>query len=157
MATPKYFIGNELFVYTDSSANPVAYATECSLSINANQIDTSNKQSGIWASAIAGQLSWSISASAIYTSDANYHDLYSKMISRNPVTVTIGCVQSLNSDASTYTKLDSSHYNYSGNAFITSMELQAGNGQVASFSVEFTGEGKLTESGSGLPTTIASS
>lgn len=160
MSNVKYFIGNELFLYiadASGNTNPIAYATECSLSINANQIDTSNKQSGVWASALPGQLSWSASASAIYTSEANYSTLFDYFKQRKALTIKFGCVQGLDpTDASTYTKLDTTHLHYTGTAYITSMELQAGNGEVATFSCELTGEGALAEEGSGLPTSIKS-
>ena len=144
-----YLVGNELFVYLDASTAPLAYATECSLSITADQIDTSNKQSGVWASALPGQLSWSISASALYTSEANYHTLFQKFKDREKINVMFGCITSLKDSSF---NMKDSFYHYSGNAFITSMELNAGNGEVASFSVEFTGEGELAEAGNSLPT-----
>ena len=46
MPAPTYLLGNQFFVY-DSSANPIAYATECTLSVSADTIDTTNKQSGV--------------------------------------------------------------------------------------------------------------
>jgi hypothetical protein len=46
MPAAQYLLGNEFFVY-DSSANPIAYATECTLSVSADTISTSNKQSGV--------------------------------------------------------------------------------------------------------------
>ncbi len=143
-----YYLGNELFVYTSDSsagtASPFAYSTECTLSISANQIDTSNKQSGAWASALPGQLSWSISTSALYTSANNYQSLFEKMAARTPVYVSFGEVTSLGDaqNAMNTALLKSAGY-YTGTAYITSLELNAGNGEVASFSCEFTGEGQL--------------
>ena len=146
--TGTYYLGNELFVYTSDSsngtANPFAYSTECTLSISANQIDTSNKQSGVWASALPGQLSWNVSTSALYTNQNNYKTMFDKFAAREPVWVSFGEVTSMG-DASTAmnTALLKSAGYYQGIAYITSLELNAGNGDVASFSVEFTGEGQL--------------
>ena len=146
--TGTYYLGNELFVYTADSSNgtatPFAYSTECTLSISANQIDTSNKQSGVWASALPGQLSWSVSTSALYTSANNYSSMFEKFAARTPIYVSFGEVTDLG-DASTgmNTALLKSAGYYTGTAYITSLELNAGNGEVASFSVEFTGEGQL--------------
>jgi len=143
-----FYLGNELFVYTSDTstgtAAPFAYSTECTLSISANQIDTSNKQSGIWASALPGQLSWSVSTSALYTDQNNYKTMFDKFAAREPIYVSFGEVTSLG-DASTAmdTALLKSAGYYQGTAYITSLELNAGNGDVASFSVEFTGEGQL--------------
>lgn len=149
MADPvKYFIGNELFVYMSAAENgvgsaPLAYATECTLSISAAQIDTSNKQSGTWASALPGQLSWSVSASALYTSANNFHTIFETYRTRTKLYVAFGEITSL---ASENFDLDTAKTHYEGWAYITSMELNAGNGEVASFSIELTGEGELTQS-----------
>lgn len=143
-----YYLGNELFVYTSDSsagtATPFAYSTECTLSLSADQIDTSNKQSGVWASALPGQISWSISTSALYTSSNNYSSMFEKFAARTPIYVSFGEVTTMG-DATTpmNTALLKSAGYYSGTAYITSLELNAGNGEVASFSVEFTGEGQL--------------
>ena len=153
----RYYIGNELFVYTrDVSTDGVtpignvadssvfAYSTECTLSISADQIDTSNKQSGVWASALPGQLSWSISTSALYTNENNYSTLFSKFERRDPLYVEFGEITALgDSSTAMNTSIDASAGYYAGVAYITSLELNAGNNEVASFSVEFTGEGKL--------------
>lgn len=148
-----YYLGNEFFVYTSDSstgsATPFAYSTECTLSISADQISTANKQSGAWASALPGQLSWSISTSALYTNQNNYSTIFGYYASRTPLYVTFGQITSLG-DASNpiNTALDSSAAHWTGKAYITNLELNAGNNEVASFSVTFTGEGQLTQAGS---------
>lgn len=58
----QYILGNELFIYvgdasTDGSMGPVAYATEATISLSADSIDCASKQSGNWATSIAGQIS----------------------------------------------------------------------------------------------------
>ena len=145
----EYYLGNELFVYTNDSslatdASVFAYATECTLSVSANQIDTSNKQSGVWASALPGQLSWSVSTSALYTTANNYKTIFEKFAAREEVWVQFGEITSLgDSSTAMNTALDGSAGYYTGKAFITSLELNAGNNEVASFSCEFTGNGQL--------------
>lgn len=154
-ANSKYYLGNEFFVYVkDASSNdkPFAYSTECTLSISANQIDTSNKQSGIWASALPGQLSWNISTGALYTTANNYSEIFDMMTTRKAVTVTFGQVTNVNeisspidASANAAIALATGEKHYTGTAYITSLELNAGNNEVASFTCEFTGEGELTE------------
>lgn len=136
--TGTYYLGNEFFVYDGNDA--IGYATECALNINAETIDCSNKQSGIWASALPGQLSWTMSTSALYTTDAGYAELFDKFTQRQAVPVKFG---TRISDSST--GLDTAATYFSGNAYITSLELSAGNNEVATYSVEFTGEGALTK------------
>ena len=149
----QYYLGNEFFVYTrDVSTDGVtpvgaiadspifAYSTECTLSVSANQIDTSNKQSGAWASALPGQLSWTISTSALYTNQNNYDTIFDVMRQRKPVYVEFAQIKSLQDSSF---GIDPTAGYYAGVAYITSLELNAGNNEVASFSAEFTGEGKL--------------
>lgn len=154
-----YFLGNEFFVYlSDVSTNgdvstnavPFAYSTECTLSLSANQIDTSNKQSGFWASALPGQISWNVSTSALYTTKNNYKTMYDIMAARKQVYVRFGQVtnveeisSAVDASANAAMALDKSAGYYGGLAYITSLELNAGNNEVASFSAEFTGEGAL--------------
>jgi len=44
-AATQYILGNQFLVY-DSSSNALAYSTECTLSVSADQIDCSNKNLG---------------------------------------------------------------------------------------------------------------
>lgn len=58
-----YILGNEFFIYTGDSSTAadvstvIGYATEATLSLSADTIDCASKQSGNWATAIAGQIS----------------------------------------------------------------------------------------------------
>lgn len=142
-----YYLGSEFFVYDGStaSATPFAYATECALSLSANQIDTSNKQSGYWASALPGQISWNVSTSALYTNKNNYSTIFDKFTLRQPITVTFGLAKGPDSSGNFDASLNMDGERYIGTAYITSLELSAGNNEVASFSVEFTGEGQLAK------------
>lgn len=144
MSQPTYVLGNEFFVY-DASSNAIAYATDCTLSVSAETIDTSNKQSGVWASAIAGQMSWTVSTSALYTSEAKYDELFTAMTTRTPITIKFGRITSLvdTSTGEIDTTLNTSAGYYEGQAYINSLELSAGNNEVASYTAEFTGNGKL--------------
>ena len=140
-----YYLGSEFFVYDGSTAGatPFAYSTECTLSLSANQIDTSNKQSGYWASALPGQISWNVSTSALYTNQNNYGAIFDKFVQRQPITVTFGLAKGMDSSGNFDASLNTDGERYVGTAYITSLELNAGNAEVASFSVEFTGEGQL--------------
>jgi len=145
-----FVLGNELFLFDASSNKPFAYATECSLQISSEQIPTSNKMSGNWTSALPGQNSWSVSCSALYTAAegaVGYKNLYDYMANRETIKVNFGVVDDYNSitdytDPDEYT-LDASAGYYQGYAYISSLQLTAGNNEVASYSVELTGNGKL--------------
>jgi predicted secreted protein len=145
-------LGNEFFVFNcDASANatPLGYATTCTLSLSANTIDKSNKMSGVWSEALPGQLSWTITTSALYASEATwgYAAMAAAMKARTPYLIRFGRVTNYDHIAD-YTveanyQLDSSAGYEEGYAWITSVELNAGNNEVASYSVTFTGNGKL--------------
>ena len=139
-------MGENFFVYTgDSTKTPIGYSTECTLSISGDTIDVSSKNDGVFAAALPGQFSWTISTSALYTTEAQYDTLYESMLRREPLKITFGRVTSLG-DATTdiSTAIDTTKTYFEGLAFITSLELNAGNGECASYSIEFQGNGRLT-------------
>ena len=146
-----FILANEFFVF-DASGNtstPFAYSTECTLSLSSDTIETSNKMSGVWAAALPGQISWEVSTSALYSTTAanSYNSLYDSVAHRTPYLLRIGRVQNYNNisdytNASNYV-LDASAGFYEGYAYITSLELNASNNEVASYSATFTGNGQL--------------
>lgn len=149
MAQENFVLGNEFFVFDGSTGVPLAYATECSLSISADTIETSNKMSGTWASALPGQNSWTVSTSALYAADSSwgYNQMFQSMSQRRPYKIKFGRVKNYNTipdytNPANYT-LDASAGYYEGDAYLTSLELSAGNGEVASMSAEFTGNGQI--------------
>lgn len=141
-------LGDELFVYiqdpTTSAYTPVAYTTTCSLSINADTIDTANKMDGAWTSAKAGKLSWTISSENLLadTNGTDFDYFYDKMITRAPFLVRFGKAQNSNEDEY---DLNTTKTYYEGKAYMTSCELSADNGSAASLSVELTGNGALSK------------
>lgn len=91
-----YLLGENFFVYTgDTNEKPLAYSTECALSISGDTIDVSSKNDGVFAAALPGQFSWTISTSALYTTEAQYDTLYESMLRREPLKITFGRVTSL--------------------------------------------------------------
>ena len=146
MAASHYLLGENFFVYTgDSTKTPIGYSTECTLSISGDTIDVSSKNSGVFAAALPGQFSWTISTSALYTTEAQFETLYTAMLKREPMKITFGRVTSLG-DATTdiNTDLASEKTHFDGVGYLTSLELNAGNGECASYSLEIQGDGKLT-------------
>lgn len=68
------------------------------------------------------------------------------MIAREPIYVKMAraTIDASSGEAQPGTLKSGSTYYY-GPAFLTSIELSAGNGEVASYSAEFTGAGKLSK------------
>lgn len=146
--------GDELFVYVKTGSTtgntdyaPIAYSTSCSLNISADSIDTSNKMAGVWASALAGKLSWTISTEALMSYDnTGYSYFFDKLVDRTPFLIKFGQVTNLASGDFT---MNASKVYYTGQAYCTSCNLTADNGGVCTMSIEFTGDGALTKTGDG--------
>ena len=139
--------GGDLMLFVENKS--IAYATNHTLSINAETADTSNKDEGggDWASNEVKILSWSATSENLYSTDGqgdNYADLYDIMVAKTPVTA----VFSKKSQNQSYVPTGgwtSSTPKYTGNVVITKLELNAPNGDYATFSVEFQGVGALTK------------
>ena len=138
--------GDEFFLYVQTSGNtyaPVAYATSASISISQETLDCSNKMSGVWSNALAGKLSWTVSTSALMSyKNTGYSYFYDKMVARTPFLIKFGQVTDLS--AEDFDADDTKTY-YTGQAYLTSLNLSSDNGSVASFDVEFQGDGALTQ------------
>ena len=119
---------------------PVAYATSNSLSYSLDTVDTSNKMTGNWKSALPGQIGWTISTDALISATdghMSYDTLENLMILRSPITVKFG-------KATTGYELDNTVIVRSGSAIITSLELNTENGGICTSSITLQGNGKLT-------------
>ena len=119
---------------------PVAYATSNSLSYSLDTIDTSNKMSGDWKSAMPGQIGWTVSTEALISKTSghmSFETLEKLMIARNPILVKFGKV-------STGFDLDTGVIVRSGNAIITALDLTSERGGICTSSITLQGNGKLT-------------
>ena len=113
----------------------VAFATSCSLEISADEIDQTNKDSGGWKSIIQGTRSWSVSADAMYQNEAEaskkaFTDFFAKVF------VELTIAGALNADANVF---------YSGEAFVSSLSVNGGTEDQATWSISLTGTGALAE------------
>ena len=135
-------LGTDLMLFKANKA--LAVATSCKLTINANAMETSSKDSGKWTSKKAGKLSWNASSDNLFTI-ADYTELVDAMISRTEVDLQFSTVS--NSDANNGVPSDGWKANtdgYSGKAIITSIDVNAPDGENATYTVSFEGTGALT-------------
>lgn len=135
-------LGTDLMLFKDNKA--LAVATSCKLTINANVLETSSKDSGKWVSKQAAKLSWNASSENLYTV-ADYKELVDAMIARTEVELQFSTVSNADSDngvpSNGWTpKADG----YKGNAIITSIDMNAPDGENATYTVSFEGTGALT-------------
>ena len=133
-------------VGTDSTNDViVASATTCSLELSMDEIDQSNKSSGGWKAIMGGQRSWSVSAEALYQNEAvagskSYIDFWNHIaqatadgaLARTPVYVEL---QHANGTTG--------NVYYSGEAYVTSLSVNGGTEDQASYSISLTGTGVL--------------
>lgn len=136
-------LGEEMYLYVTSGNTPVAFATTCSVQIDGETIDTSNKMSGRWNSNLAGKNSYSISTDALYTQATglySFDSLMEKMIAGGKLEWAIGKAKDYK--AGDY-ELDTTKPYYSGVGFVTSLSLNAGNNEVANCSISITGSGAI--------------
>jgi len=129
----------------DTNEEPVASATTCSLELSMDEIDQSNKDSGGWKAIMGGQRSWSVSAEALYQNEAvaaskDYTDFWNHIaqattdgaLARTPV-----YVEFAHANGST------GNVYYSGYAYVTSLSVNGGTEDQASYSISLTGTGVL--------------
>jgi predicted secreted protein len=159
--------GTDLVLLVEVTTNnwqPVAHATTHSIEITRDAREVSSKSTGEWKVSDYGKISWSGSVDALVSFDSglmNYATMVDKMIARTKIKIvsvlndpslvlapeTVGTP--LNDTRVNYTLVDTKFKNatptYSGEAIITSISVNAGEGENVSFSMSFTGASPLVE------------
>lgn len=133
MATTAAMNSSDAGVYVAGTL--IGQISDASITINGETRDVSNKTTGEWRALLEGQLSWSISASAMYIPNAawNVEDAFSALTGRTTVTVKWG-------------SSDSGDFEYSGSAYITNISLNSpGQNDTVVYDVQFEGTGALSE------------
>ena len=147
--------GEKLMVFMGGKS--IAYATNHTLTVGSETIDTSNKDEGAggFASAEVGRLNWTMTTENLYSEDGegnNFADLYDAMVNRTVLTVVFGHPLQSGSDVPTGGWTPGGGgippvigmNRYDGSAVLTDLQLTAQNGQYATFSATFQGVGALT-------------
>ena len=132
--------GLDILIYVGADSNKKAIGGQkgCTLSMEADSIDVSNKNDFGWASTIGGAKSWSVSCDGQFiTDDAGQKALMDAFIAGTEVQV-----EMKNTAESIY---------FAGKASITSIEVDAQFDDIATLSIELTGVGALKVSKNSLP------
>ena len=108
----------------------------CTLSLEADSIDVSNKNSFGWSDFIPGTKSWTVSCDGQFIVEDTAQAKLVEAFKNN----TFVKIEMKNSDSTIY---------YAGDAMITSLELEASYDDVFAYSVEFQGKGALATEKSG--------
>lgn len=154
--------GQQLMVFLNGKA--IAWATSCALNVTAGTSEISTKDHGFFGATSVTSISWEVSSENL-AAHATYDELYKMMaITREPVQLVFGRYTD-NAELATSGIADSSTDNwtapyngttneaatpstytyYTGKANITTLNLNAPNGDNATFSVTFSGVGELRQ------------
>ena len=143
--------GSDLMLFTKSTTGStytsLANATNHSLTINAASLETSSKDSGKWTTKQTTKLDWSISTDNLYSTDTinGYQKLFDIMVSREPLEVAFALKSDISSDTAPVGGWLASTGGYSGKAVITSLTLNASDGDNATYSCTLEGSGALNK------------
>lgn len=115
----------------------VAGQRNASLEMSAETMDTTTKLSGGWAEKIAGLKSWTTSLDGVYVKDGVGLDALETAFFDGEA-VDVSFVKPTTASSVSY------EFGYKGKAIITSMNAEAGQDDVVSYSISFDGTGALT-------------
>ncbi len=152
--------GNDQFLYivlpdtagTISSAvtdaKVIAYATSCSLQIDADTLDVTSKLSCRWNANLPGNASYTVNADALYCLKANAENnsaytidhLFEAMVEGKNIGWFMG--EDKADECGEVEGLDTTKPYYWGTGAITSLSIEAGNNEICTSSITITGSGK---------------
>ena len=149
--------GAELMLFINNA--PIAFATAHTFNLTGNTVDVASKDHGVFGASEIGSITWEITSENLYVNEENgiqaYDTLYDAFIARQPITVVFGqasnydengLVRGGNLEANAPTEWTAPSTNYrTGNAVITSLSLNANNGENATYSTTLTGSGAITK------------
>lgn len=146
----KQVLGKDLMLFVGGKA--IALSTSCKITVSAETIDTQSKDSGVWNEKDVKKIGWTCSSDNTFSADANingYDALFALMIAAQPVEIAFG----IPANKSTEYPADGWKLPlkpYTGKAIITSLDLNAADGDKATFSISLDGTGALTNGDSSV-------
>ena len=138
--------GNNLMMF-DAQGHSIAYATNHTLSLSGDTQDISSKDHGVWGATTVNKIDWEISSENLYTTEG-FDALFDQMLNRVAVDVYFG-LKAEADDGKTVVDGDYQYWSkaatgtYTGKAIITSLNVNAPNGENATMSVTLTGAGSI--------------
>lgn len=145
-----------------SKIDPVAYANSANIEVSADSIDATTKMSGNWKNTRVSQLGWSATVDALISSNSE-HTSIEQMVeafhNREAVGLAFGIVGKTDVEFATaakngYKMAPDASVLARGKAYITSLSINTGAaGEMATYSVTFTGDGPLYIGTTATPST----
>lgn len=138
--------GNDLMLFKKEGEKYVGLgaATNHTMNLTAEVLETSSKDDGKWKTKIPGKLDWNMSTDNLYVEE-DYRELLESWIKRTPIGVAFGLVSNANSDEGKPEagwELDTTKQ-YTGMAYITSLTVNSPDNGAANYSATFDGTGPL--------------
>jgi len=124
--------GTDLLVYIDAT-HPIGYSTTCSLALNADMRDVSNKDSAGWKAVLPGQKNWTVSCEALVVMATGSYNLKYMM----------DCIVNKTAISLLFKTANTGDVIFSGNAYVTSCNISAANEANTTMSISFQGTGAL--------------
>jgi len=130
----------------------IALATSHQLTITANTVDTTTKDDvALWQKAEIGTMTWQLTSDNVCSHGTDGHDteaIMTAFTAGTAVTVIFGLVQPIDAAVPTggftVNSTAADKIAYTGSALLTSVTLNAPNGERATMSITLTGTGALT-------------
>ena len=149
--------GGKIMVFLDNE--PIAFATNHTLSLTRNTQEISTKDHGDATAILPTTQSWEVTSENLMSA-AGYEQVLAAYLNATPVTIYFGASNYSNTtsekgivnveNATEWTKeawpssaTSSNSLNLQGTAYITSLSVNAPNGENATYSVTFTGAGQI--------------
>lgn len=134
------------------SGSTLACATSCSVNISSDDIDVSCKDSAGFNSTIPGRITWTAQSDNLFVI-GDYQKLVDAMLNKTVLTLafsTVGNWQDKTAPDSDGHVVPaggwtSANDGYTGQVTVSSIDLNADNGSVATYSVTFNGHGALAK------------
>lgn len=154
----KIIKGRDLMLFDDKGKS-FAWATNHTLTITADSAEITSKDHGIYGASEITKITWEITSENLYT-DTDFATMFDKVITATPITIRFG-IKAETDNTKTVADGDYSNWScgtlyYEGSAVITNLQANANNGDNASYSVTFTGSGKLVKKGTASTVSTAS-
>lgn len=143
--TNKIQYGGDVMVFMGGT--PIAFSNSAKLDISLKTRDIGSKDSGYWDEKAAGKMSWTMSSEALMadsnlTSTSNtYSDMFTAMLTRTPLTLVFATATGTSPDWTASSATGKTKF--TGSGFITSLSMNASDGDNATYSISFEGTGAL--------------
>lgn len=142
--------GSDLMLFVGGKS--IAFATNHSLSMSVETVETTSKDSGgKWVSKAARKISWTMETENLYSNEGEgltFDDLFTKLVAREPVDVVFSLEKNYATKADEVPDdgwIPQETGIYKGKAIITALTCNAPNADNASFTASFEGVGAFAK------------